>query len=162
MVLVICHKTGILEIGPTWRSREFCYHMNKQRSLGGLADLAKILEEASNPESSLRESRKENKPKLPLARKGSGAKRTRVIDSKRKLWYEKRLKEKIEQPKEVVNIGASVAPINRMPSLTRSAATKLGSNLLESLASAKEAKPKDSTTKGRVESWRRKPGDPIF
>ena len=34
-----------------------------KRSLGGLADLAKILEEASNPESELREDRQVAKPK---------------------------------------------------------------------------------------------------
>lgn len=137
--------------------------MNKQRGLGSLADLAKILEEASNPESSLRESRKESKPKLALARKGSGAKRTRVVDSKRKLWYEKRLKEKIEQSKEVANVNS--APIVTscvIPSLTRSVANGLGVGLLESLANAKDSKPKAEATKGRVEAWRRKPGDPIF
>jgi len=137
--------------------------MNKQRGLGSLADLAKILEEASNPESSLRESRKESKPKLALARKNSGAKRTRIVDSKRKLWYEKRLKEKIEQSKEVTNINVVPPITNRMmPSLTRSAATGLGVSLLEALANAKEAKSKTEITKGRVEAWRRKPGDPIF
>ena len=151
-----------MKIGPKWRSREFCYHMNKQRGLGSLADLAKILEEASNPESSLRESRKENRPKLVLPRKNSGAKRVRVIDSKRKLWYEKRLKEKFEQTKEVANSSAAPTPTNSVPSMTKSAATRLGISLLESLANAKEAKPKAEVVKGRVEAWRRKPGDPIF
>jgi hypothetical protein len=136
--------------------------MNKQRGLGSLADLAKILEEASNPESSLRESRKENKPKLALARKNSEAKRTRIINSKRKLWYEKRLKERIVRIKDCANEIVAPVSTNNMPSLAKSAATRLGVNLLESLANAKEAKSKTDATKGRVEAWRRKPGDPIF
>jgi len=139
--------------------------MNKQRGLGSLADLAKILEEASNPESSLRESRKENKPKLALARKGASAKRTRVVDSKRKLWYAKRLKEKTEQVKEAASNSAT-SPITNsiVPSLTRSVATGLGVSMLEALATAnmKEPKSKSEANKGKVEAWRRKPGDPIF
>ena len=61
-------------------------HMSK-RSLGGLADLAKILEEASNPESELREDRQAAKPKIAL-RKGGTVKQTRAIDPKRMAWYE--------------------------------------------------------------------------
>jgi hypothetical protein len=138
--------------------------MSKQRGLGSLADLAKILEEASNPESSLREDRKENKPKPVLARKGGAAKQMRVIDPKRKLWYEKRLKEQAEQAEQAkVSAESGVAPaVRHTPSLTRAAATRVGGSLLESLANAKEAKPKAETAKGRAEAWRRKPGDPIF
>jgi len=135
--------------------------MSKQRGLGSLADLAKILEEASNPESNLREDRKELKPKPVLARKSGGAKQMRVLDPKRKLWYEKRLKEQVDEAKE--NSTASEAPVVRhTPSLTRAAATRVGGSLLESLANAKEGKPKAETGKGRAEAWRRKPGDPIF
>jgi len=135
--------------------------MSKQRGLGSLADLAKILEEASNPESNLREDRKELKPKPVLARKSGGAKQMRVLDPKRKLWYEKRLKEQVDEAKE--NATASEAPpVRHTPSITRAAATRVGGSLLESLANAKEGKPKPETGKGRAEAWRRKPGDPIF
>jgi hypothetical protein len=140
--------------------------MSKQRGLGSLADLAKILEEASNPESSLREDRKENKPKPVLARKSGGAKQVRVIDPRRKLYYQKRLKEQEEQAEQAKEsaeaVIAPVAPVRHTPSLTRAAATRVGGSLLESLANAKEAKPKTDPAKGRAEAWRRKPGDPIF
>jgi hypothetical protein len=140
--------------------------MSKQRGLGSLADLAKILEEASNPESSLREDRKENKPKPVLARKGGAAKQMRVIDPRRKLWYEKRLKEQAEQAEQAkVSAEGAIpvaAPARHTPSLTRAAATRVGGSLLESLANAKDSKPKPESAKGRAEAWRRKPGDPIF
>ena len=128
-----------------------------KRSLGSLADLAKILEEASNPESDVREDRKEAKPKLaPIHR--TGTKQTRVLDPKRKAWYERRLREQAE--------GAHAqAPSTQQepakdPAVTRAAAVKLGANLLETLAAAKEIKPKVEQKK--AEPWRRKPGDPIF
>jgi hypothetical protein len=136
--------------------------MSKQRGLGSLADLAKILEEASNPESNLREDRKELKPKPVLARKGSGAKQMRVLDPKRKLWYEKRLKEQVDEAKENAVASEPAVPIRHTPSLTRAAATRVGGSLLESLANVKESKPKAEGGKGRAEAWRRKPGDPIF
>lgn len=137
--------------------------MSKQRGLGSLADLAKILEEASNPESNLREDRKETKPKPVLARKGGGAKQMRVLDPKRKLWYEKRLREQVDEAKEnAVPVEASAPSVLHTPSLTRAAATRVGGSLLESLANVKETKPKAENAKGRAEAWRRKPGDPIF
>ena len=136
--------------------------MSKQRGLGSLADLAKILEEASNPESALREDRKETKPKPVLARKSGGAKQMRVLDPKRKLWYEKRLREQAEEAKENAVAAEAPAPVLHTPSITRAAATRVGGSLLESLASAREAKPKTEGGKGRAEAWRRKPGDPIF
>lgn len=139
--------------------------MNKQRSLGSLANLAKILEEASNPESSLREDRKENKPKtVSLVRKNNVAKRARVIDAKRKFWYEKRLKEKTEQPSKSTtnaNISSGVSAHN-LPSLTKAVASKIGDKLLESLVNTKEVTNKSKDNKNRIEAWRRKPGDPIF
>ena len=135
--------------------------MSKQRGLGSLADLAKILEEASNPESNLREDRKENKPKPTLARKSGGPKQMRVLDPKRKLWYEKRLKEQVDQAKED-SAPTEAPPTRHTPSLTRAAATRAGGSLLESLANAKDAKAKAESAKGRAEAWRRKPGDPIF
>jgi hypothetical protein len=136
--------------------------MSIQRGLGSLADLAKILEEASNPESELREDRKEAKPKVTAARKSGGAKQVRVIDPKRKVWYEKRLREQAEAAKSHTEGAEAQAPVLHTPSLTRAAATRAGGSLLESLANAKESKPKGETGKGRAEAWRRKPGDRIF
>lgn len=136
--------------------------MSTLRGLGSLADLAKILEEASNPESELREDRKENKPKPTAARKTGGAKQVRVIDPKRKLWYEKRLREQAEAAKSQAADEAASAPALHTPSLTRAAASRAGGSLLESLASAKDNKPKAEGGKSRAEAWRRKPGDRIF
>jgi hypothetical protein len=136
--------------------------MSKQHGLGSLADLAKIMEEASNPESELREDRKETKPKPTLVRKTGGAKKVRVLDPKRKLWYEKRLREQAEASKAAESAADSGAAVLHTPSLTRAAATRAGGSLLESLANAREAKPKAEGGKGRAEAWRRKPGDPIF
>jgi len=135
--------------------------MSTMRGLGSLADLAKILEEASNPESNLREDRKELKPKPTLARKAGGSKQMRVLDPKRKLWYEKRLKDQVEQAKEETLVAEAPA-VRHTPSLTRAAATRVGGSLLESLASARDAKAKTEGGKNRAEAWRRKPGDPIF
>ena len=136
--------------------------MSNQRGLGSLADLAKILEEASNPESNLREDRKETKPKPTLARKSGGTKQMRVLDPKRKLWYEKRLKEQVDEAKENAAEIEPPPPARHTPALTRAAATRVGGSLLESLAAVKETKSKPEGGKGRAEAWRRKPGDPIF
>jgi len=135
--------------------------MSKQRGLGSLADLAKILEEASNPESELREDRKEAKPKPTIARKAGGSKQVRSLDPKRKLWYQKRLREQSEGAK-AETAAAEGTPALHSPSLTRAAASRAGGSLLESLANAKDAKAKAEAGKGRAEAWRRKPGDPIF
>jgi len=133
--------------------------MNK-RSLGSLADLAKILEEASNPESAVREDRRENKPKVVVSRKSGSLTTTRAIDPKRKAWYQKRLGEQAEKTEPVKPDVPVVEPAVR-PSMTKAVATKLGSTLLESLAAAKDPRAK-TETKGKPEAWRRKPGDPIF
>lgn len=127
-----------------------------KHGLGSLADLAKILEEASNPDSERREDRKETKPKLSQQKKVGAAKKVRTVDPKRKLWYEKRLKEQAEKPAEIrTSVPESPAALVPKP------AVAVKANLLEILASAKEAKPKDEQ-KQRGEAWRRKPGDPIF
>jgi hypothetical protein len=131
------------------------------RGLGSLADLAKILEEASNPESEVREDRKENKPKAVLARKGASHKQVRALDPKRKLWYEKRLREQAAAAKTEVPV-AQAPDTPRIPAVTRAAASRVGGSLLESLAAAKDAKPRAEGGHGRTEAWRRKPGDPIF
>jgi hypothetical protein len=129
-----------------------------KRSLGSLADLAKILEEASNPESEVREDRRETKPK-PVTVHRTGPKQTRVLDPKRKAWYEKRLREQVEN---VAPIAApAVLPESpKDPAATKAAASRLGTNLMQTLAAAKDAKPKSEQKK--AEPWRRKPGDPIF
>jgi hypothetical protein len=129
-----------------------------KRSLGSLADLAKILEEASNPESEVREDRKEVKPK-PVTVHRTGSKQTRVLDPKRKAWYEKRLREQVESSLPALSAGP-VPETVKDPALTKAAAIRLGSNLMESLAAAKDVKPKSEQKK--AEPWRRKPGDPIF
>jgi hypothetical protein len=138
--------------------------MSKQRGLGSLADLAKILEEASDPESDHREDKRELKPKPTATRKGGVIKQIRVLDPKRKLWYEKRLKEQAEAATESATMEASKGPERvHLPGVTKAAATRVGSSLLESLASAaKDAKAKAEGGKTRTEAWRRKPGDPIF
>jgi hypothetical protein len=130
--------------------------------LGSLADLAKIIEEAANPASERREDRKEAKPKPPVARKAVSGKQTRVMDPKRKAWYERRVKEQADSgkpetgPAEPVETSAS-------PAVTKAAAVRLTGNLLETLAAAKDPKPKKEEKQGkRAEAWRRKPGDPIF
>jgi len=131
-----------------------------KHGLGSLADLARILEEASNPESELREDRRETKPKvLPLHRRAS-IKQTRTIDPKRKAWYEKRLQEQaqIVAPAAVMTAPPSTPPA---PARTKAAAVRVGANLLETIAAAKDAKPK-TDQKTKAEPWRRKPGDPIF
>lgn len=126
--------------------------------LGSLADLAKILEEASNPESAVREDRKEAKPK-PQAVRRTGTKQTRTLDPKRKAWYERRLKEQAGSEHAVPAVPASQEPAVD-PAITKAAAVKLGTNLMETLAAVKDLKPKSEQKK--AEPWRRKPGDPIF
>jgi len=136
-----------------------------KHGLGSLADLARILEEASNPESELREDRKEIKPKAAPLKRSSGPKQTRVIDPKRKAWYEKRLQ---EQADKVVLVPSDVPPVVPVipvpPAKTKAAAFAVGADLLGSLAAAKDgSKPKpEQKGKAKAEPWRRKPGDPIF
>ena len=137
--------------------------MSKQRGLGSLADLAKILEEASDPESDHREDRREVKPKPTATRKGGATKQVRVLDPKRKLWYEKRLREQAEAATANADDEAKAPDRLHTPGITKAAATRVGGNLLETLANAaKDAKAKNEGGKNRTEAWRRKPGDPIF
>ncbi len=137
--------------------------MSKQRGLGSLADLAKILEEATDPESDHREDRRELKPKPTATRKGGAVKQVRVLDPKRKLWYEKRLKEQAEAATAVSTEETKGPERFHAPEITKAAATRVGGSLLESIANAaKEAKTKAEGGKNRAEAWRRKPGDPIF
>lgn len=129
-----------------------------KRSLGSLADLARILEEASNPESTVREDRKESKPKTLVARKTRQTQRS--MDPKRKAWYDKRLREQ-QMPKATVPAPMAVGaePSIKLPA-NRQAASRMGGALQEILAAAKDSKNKED--KKKVEPWKRKPGDPIF
>jgi hypothetical protein len=131
-----------------------------KRGLGSLADLAKILEEASNPESTVREDRKETKPKVVATRKMGGTTGTRSIDPKRKAWYQKRLREQSEKG-DAVRTEMPTPEVAVKPAVTKAVATRVGVGILETLAAAKDAKTK-TEGKSKVEAWRRKPGDPIF
>lgn len=131
-----------------------------KRGLGSLADLAKILEEASNPESAVREDRKESKPKVLAARKTGRAAELRCIDPKRKAWYQKRLLEQSDKT-DTTRIDLPVSEPAVRPAVTKAVASRVGVGLLETLAAAKDTKTK-AEGKGKVEAWRRKPGDPIF
>ena len=131
-------------------------------NLRGLGNLAKILEEAAKPDSVLREDREKPKPKA--LKKGEMSGKTRISDPKRKLWYEKRLREVVAKTANLEQVAAG--PVNApvmpaAPALAKTVASQLGGSLLKTLSAAKEAKPKTDTPK-RSESWRRKPGESIF
>ena len=129
-------------------------------SLRGLGNLAKILEEAAKPDSILREDREKPKPKA--LKKGEMSGRTRISDPKRKLWYEKRLREVVSKSPSMEAAGPVSAPlVPATPTLAKTVASQLGGSLLITLAAAKETKPKNDTPK-RSESWRRKPGESLF
>jgi len=130
-----------------------------KRTLGSLADLAKIMEEASNPESALREDRKELKPKVAVGKKHGASLKPRTIDPKRKAWYDKRLREQSAVKPQAESAPSVAAEPIVDPSLTKAVATKATAGLLQVLASANKPKPEG---KGRTEAWRRKPGDPVF
>ncbi len=133
-------------------------------NLRGLGNLAKILEEAAKPDSVLREDREKPKPKV--LKKGEKAGKIRVIDPKRKLWYEKRLKE--ITAKSVTSDGTASGPVSAplmpaAPALAKNVASMLGGSLLQTLAATKDAKPKPKADgQKRSEAWRRKPGESIF
>ena len=136
-----------------------------KHGLGSLADLARILEEASNPESELREDRKEIKPKAAPLKRSSGPKQTRTIDPKRKAWYEKRLQEQADKVVPAPSLVPAVMPVIPVPpAKTKAAAFAVGADLLGSLAAAKDGSKAKDEQKGKTKSepWRRKPGDPIF
>ena len=127
-------------------------------SIRGLASLAKILEEASNPDSVVREDRPRRKVVL---KKGDGEKR--VVDPKRKAWYDKRLKESAKKDAAAAAPAPAPAPVLPTPTsiATKSVAVGLSGSLLQTLAAAKDAKPKVES-KTRTEAWKRKPGEPVF
>ncbi len=145
--------------GGPWPHWEKQPHM---MNLRGLGNLAKILEEAAKPDSVLREDREKPKPKV--LKKGEKAANTRTIDPKRKVWYEKRLKEitaKAAAPEAPAAGPVSAPAVPAAPALAKSVASKVGGSLLQTLAAAKDAKPKTDSPK-RSEAWRRKPGESIF
>jgi hypothetical protein len=131
-------------------------------NLRGLGNLAKILEEAAKPDSVLREDREKPKPKV--LKKGEKAGNIRIIDPKRKIWYEKRLKEitaKSAMPESAASGPVSAPAAPAAPALAKTVASKMGGSLLQTLAAAKDGKPKVEGQK-RSEAWRRKPGESIF
>lgn len=133
-------------------------------NLRGLGNLAKILEEAAKPDSTLREDRQKPRPKVLKKVEKSG--QSRPMDPKRKAWYEKRLREISSKPAlaespEMRTSGPVGQPL-ASPALTRTVASQLGTSLLQTLAAAKDAKPSKNEGSKRAESWRRKPGEPIF
>jgi hypothetical protein len=146
--------------GGLWPLEEYRPHM---MNLRGLGNLAKILEEAAKPDSVLREDREKPKPKV--LKKGEKAGNMRVMDPKRKVWYEKRLKEitaKAAAPEGQASGPVSAPLMPAAPALAKSVASKVGGSLLQTLAAAKDAKPKAEGQKQRSEAWRRKPGESIF
>jgi hypothetical protein len=129
------------------------------RGLGSLSDLAKIIEAANNPESDLREDRQ--KPK-----KGGSHRKVemrRAVDPKRKAWHQKRLK---EQQQKTVTLASDQKPTTPAPAVdakhAKTVAVGLSGSLLQTLAAAKDAKPKAEDKDKKKEAWRRKPGDPVF
>jgi hypothetical protein len=129
------------------------------RGLGSLSDLAKIMEAATNPESDLREDRQ--KPKKAGSHRKVEMRRT--VDPKRKAWHEKRLREQQQKATTLASDVKATAPAPAVDTkLTKTVAVGLSGSLLQTLAAAKEAKPKAEADKKRPEAWRRKPGDPVF
>lgn len=128
------------------------------RGLGSLANLAKILEAASNPESELREDRQ--KPKKVLHGKRVNAKKT--VDPKRKAWHERRLREMNQKATSLASDAAKPAPVPTVdPKAAKAVAAGLSGSLISALASAKPGVKPDAQNK-RQEAWKRKPGDPVF
>ena len=130
---------------------------------GSLANLAKILEDASKPDSSVREDRERRKAVL---KKVSTTGLRRAVDPKRKAWHERRLKAlavKGEKKDAAAEAEAAPSPIQLASrAATKSVATALSGSLMQTLAAAKDAKPKEKEGAKRAESWKRKPGDPLF
>src|ERR1035438_5093875 len=101
-------------------------------NLRGLGNLAKILEEAAKPDSVLREDREKPKPKV--LKKGEKAGNIRIIDPKRKVWYEKRLKEitaKSAMPESAASGPVSAPAAPAAPALAKTVASKMGGSLLQ-------------------------------
>jgi hypothetical protein len=130
------------------------------KGFGTLANLAKILEDATDPESQVREDRRESKPKAQQ-KAPQEPHHKKPIDPKRKAWHERRLKEQLEG-RQAHAPAAAQAPGARpaAAATTRTTAANVSGGLQSALAAAKDAKPKDGSK--RPEPWKRKPGDPFF
>ncbi|MBS1767488.1 MAG: hypothetical protein JST05_08830 [Acidobacteria bacterium] len=128
---------------------------------GSLANLAKIIEDAAKPDSSVREDRERRKAVL---KKGAVKTLSRAVDPKRKAWHERRLKAlAVNQEKKEAAEAAAPSPVQLASrAATKSVATALSGSLMQTLAAAKDAKPKEKEGGKRAEAWKRKPGDPIF
>jgi hypothetical protein len=128
------------------------------QGFGTLANLAKILEDATNPESQVREDRRENKPKAPQPALPEAHKK-KALDPKRKAWHDRRLREQAEGQHAHAPAAAQTAQAPTQAAARATAATVSG-GLQSALDAAKDARPKDGSK--RPEPWKRKPGDPIF
>jgi len=128
---------------------------------GSLANLAKIIEDAAKPDSSVREDRERRKAVL---KKGTVKTLSRAVDPKRKAWHERRLKAlSVNQEKKETPEAAALTPAQLASrAATKSVATALSGSLMQTLAAAKAAKAKEKDGAKRAEAWKRKPGDPIF
>jgi hypothetical protein len=139
------------------------------KGFGTLANLAKILEDATDPESQVREDRRESKPK-PQRQAPPEPRQRRPVDPKRKAWHERRLREQAEGRQAHAHSAADAADAADPPAAaqapapaqatTRATAASVSGGLQSALAAAKDAKPKDGSK--RPEPWKRKPGDPFF
>jgi hypothetical protein len=130
------------------------------KGFGTLANLAKILEDATDPESQVREDRRENKPK-PQRPAPPEPRQKRPVDPTRKAWHERRLREQAEGRQAHASGAADAAPAQApTQATTRATAASVSGGLQSALAAAKGAKPKDGSK--RPEPWKRKPSDPFF
>jgi hypothetical protein len=142
--------------------RELIRYMSG-KSFGTLANLAKILEEATDPESQVREDNKRESKPNTTNKPSATPERKKPIDPKRKAWHDRRLREQAGGSAKTG--GAALSPEPQaasqiVPQATRTAAAGASNGLLDILASAKDAKPKDGPK--RPEAWKRKPSDPFF
>jgi hypothetical protein len=130
------------------------------KGIGTLANLAKILEDASDPESQVREDRREGRPKAQQ-KAAPEPRQKRPADPRRKAWHERRLREQAEGRRAAAQApAAAAAPTHEAAEATRATAASVSGGLQSALAAAKDAKPKDGSK--RPEPWKRKPGDPFF
>jgi hypothetical protein len=132
-----------------------------KRTLGSLADLAKILEQAVDPTSTVREDRQTIKAKS-APKKSETGRISKVIDPKRKAWYERRLRQASDSSLSTPMASGTPEPVAIQPEVTKAAASMMGGTLMQVLAEAKSPKQSHGDSTKRPEAWRRKPGDPLF
>jgi hypothetical protein len=131
----------------------------QQRGLGGLADLAKIMEEASDSTSCHREDRQALAPTTPVPHRAHLSRREQEV--KPKGSYEKRLQKQAKVPS--VKAKAKAAPeVSNLPAVAKVS----GAITVDFLAAIKQvAQPQKisrAASQARPEAWKRKPGDPVF